>query len=408
MAKMAIILVDESARFSTLVVRQDRFGIRFWVAGDLMKKAMYYELSLPSSVSSPDFTAIERAANEAGFSIVEKFYDEYYAAASLNREGIFSAFRGMRELGAPTLIVNSLKNLSSNRSDLVYLWDSCLESRQVQLIALEESIDTFQDAGRDLYRLEIDRAVELSRPLLISSTTVSADTSYLDILNSCHKILRPATYLEIGVKYGVSMRLSAAKSSVGVDPAPRAKHLPENITIFAEKSDDFFVLNKKRNTIPVGSLDLCFIDGMHVFDYVLRDFINVEKLCHSASVVAVDDVCPRNSLEADPIQVVKDWAGDVWKLVLCLRRYRPDLEIIITNAKPTGIAVISNLDSASTILLDHYDEILEYYGSIRYSDIGNFRDASLGVVSADHPYVSDFLKKKQALRARATQFQLIQ
>ena len=30
---------------------------------------------------------------------------------------------------------------------------------------------------------------------------------------------------------------------------------------------------------PAPTLDLVFIDGMHLFEYALRDFMNVERYC---------------------------------------------------------------------------------------------------------------------------------
>src|SRR5258706_5348979 len=41
------------------------------------------------------------------------------------------------------------------------------------------------------------------------------------------------------------------------------------------------------------------------------------------------------------------WSGDVWKLVPCLKKYRPDLSIHTIASAPTGLPVIRNLDPAS-------------------------------------------------------------
>jgi hypothetical protein len=47
------------------------------------------------------------------------------------------------------------------------------------------------------------------------------------------------------------------------------------------------------------------------------------------------------------------WTGDVWRLLPVLRRWRPDLEITVFDAPPSGLAVIRGLDPESTVLRDH-------------------------------------------------------
>ena len=46
------------------------------------------------------------------------------------------------------------------------------------------------------------------------------------------------------------------------------------------------------------SLDLSFIDGMHLFEYVLRDFMNVERFSRWDTAIVLDDMLPRDVDEA--------------------------------------------------------------------------------------------------------------
>ena len=42
------------------------------------------------------------------------------------------------------------------------------------------------------------------------------------------------------------------------------------------------------------ALDFAFIDGMHLSEFALRDFMNIEEHMDRAGVVVLDDVLPRN------------------------------------------------------------------------------------------------------------------
>jgi hypothetical protein len=105
---------------------------------------------------------------------------------------------------------------------------------------------------------------------------------------------------------------------------------------------------------------LAFIDGMHLSEFALRDFINTEPLMARTGVVVLDDVLPRNGLEAARDRKTNDWTGDVFKAVEILRRRRPDLVVLLVNTAPTGAAVVVGVDPASKILEHAYEEELKY------------------------------------------------
>ena len=131
-------------------------------------------------------------------------------------------------------------------------------------------------------------------------------------------------------------------------------------------SDEFFANHDLRRIFPHG-VDLGFIDGMHLFEYALRDFINLERFCHPRSIIGIHDCCPMNAemaLRKPNSDTRVDqalrlaWTGDVWKLLPILRQYRPDLEIFVLDARPTGLVLLHNLDPSSTVLSEKYEEIL--------------------------------------------------
>ena len=91
-------------------------------------------------------------------------------------------------------------------------------------------------------------------------------------------------------------------------------------------------------------MDLAFIDGMHQFEFALRDFINIEKYCSADSIILIHDVYPIDATSAARERASWFWSGDIWRLILMLNKYRPDLSVNVIAARPTGLAIVQNLD----------------------------------------------------------------
>jgi hypothetical protein len=117
------------------------------------------------------------------------------------------------------------------------------------------------------------------------------------------------------------------------------------------------------------SVDLAFVDGMHLFEYALRDFINLERACDRESVILVDDCCPSEAASASREAGTMLWSGDVWKLILCLRTFRPDLKVATVDLPPGGLGVVTGLNPASTVLSDRYEEICERYMPMGFDEV---------------------------------------
>ena len=193
-----------------------------------------------------------------------------------------------------------------------------------------------------------------------SSPSALLGHDYFHVLKHIHACLQPRNYLEIGVNYGNSIILTSPNTrAVGVDPTRRTSWagMPSHIQLYAMTSDDFFAqmdLNILFNGQP---LDLAFIDGMHLFEYTLRDFIHVERHCHPNSIVLFHDTYPVDSVVAARTQFIGHWVGDPWKILPCLKKYRPDLEFHTIAVKPSGLTVVRNLDPNNRILRDNLKEI---------------------------------------------------
>ena len=182
---------------------------------------------------------------------------------------------------------------------------------------------------------------------------------YLEFLKRTHERLRPPTYLEIGIRFGNSLEL-AQSPSIGVDPAYELRtKVRDDVALFRETSDEFFARQDPLEHFGGRPAALTFIDGMHLVEYALRDFINVERHSDWSSVVVFDDVLPRDPDEAARERTTKAWAGDVYKIVGILRRHRPDLICLKIEAEPTGLMLVLGLDPANWRLSKRYDKIVE-------------------------------------------------
>jgi hypothetical protein len=182
-----------------------------------------------------------------------------------------------------------------------------------------------------------------------------------EFLGGVHERLTPRSYLEVGINDGRSLALSRSRT-IGVDPAFKiVVEVACDVQLVKEKSDDFFARPNPLEWFPNGAADLSFVDGMHLFEFALRDFMNAERLSEPSSVIVIDDVMPRSIDEAARDRHTLAWTGDVYKVGQVLERYRPDLTVIAANTKPTGVLLVTGLDPSSTVLTDKYDEIIAEY-----------------------------------------------
>lgn len=191
-------------------------------------------------------------------------------------------------------------------------------------------------------------------------------TPYLETLFRLHQVVSPKLYCEIGVRMGSSFNLSQCQS-IGIDPMPEVELTEAHQQLFKMTSDNYFEFIAPVALKPL-SIDLAFIDGMHLFEFVLRDFINIERYSHGKTVVVIDDVLPNHSEQASRVRQTAAWTGDIWKLVVCLRTSRPDLTLTLMDTYPTGLLVITGLKNKNNVLLNQYNPIVRRYQSMELID----------------------------------------
>ena len=215
---------------------------------------------------------------------------------------------------------------------------------------------------------------------------LSGAGSYLETLALLHRELQPRNYLEIGVWRGASLSLANCPA-VGVDPKPGiSTDLKPNTRLVKTSSDFFF--EQKEDEILKSPIDLAFIDGMHLFEFALRDFMNIERHARRNTVVVVDDIFPNHPDQAKRERSTSAWTGDVWKLIDVFSRFRQDLILVKLDTYPTGLLMILGLDPKNRILWEKYNPIV-------------------GTMIPKHPPPQEIINRDYALKPISDQFERI-
>lgn len=219
---------------------------------------------------------------------------------------------------------------------------------------------------------------------------------YMAVIARIIDYLKPRTYVEIGIFEGASLRLAKSASAVvGIDPNPKIRgSLEPNTRVFRSTSDSFFENYDLNSELGQRSVDLAFIDGMHQFEYAMRDFANIERYCHHESVVLIHDCYPLDEESAGREPRATRWSGDVWRLIVLLKKYRPDLSIHTIGTAPTGLAVIQNLNPESTFLIDNMDRLHQEFLSLDYAYIRDDKAIKLNLFPNQWPKIKGMIRRR--------------
>lgn len=196
---------------------------------------------------------------------------------------------------------------------------------------------------------------------------------YLKFLRTLHANLIFDWYMEVGCRKGDSFAPVRSKT-IAVDPYFRIQldviGPKPALHVFQATSDDFFASGfLERNQIKLG---LSFLDGMHLFEFLLRDFIHTEANSDPKGAILLHDCAPyghgMTTRDLDNLPWGA-WTGDVWKLVPILQTWRPDLTLTMLDCTPTGLLCVTNLSPANRVLKDNYDEILRAFDGVSLDSV---------------------------------------
>lgn len=228
-------------------------------------------------------------------------------------------------------------------------------------------------------------------------------TNRTEVIQRTINANRAIHYLEIGVNNGVNFLKIRAPRKVGVDPkfcaTPQRKvswylRNPSNwFSRWIEKtSDDYFEIEGAHAPI-----DVAFVDGLHTYKQSLKDTLNALDRLQEGGVIILHDCNPPNQYAATPALSLEDagtkippgsteaWCGDVWKTIIFLRSFHPDLRVFVLDCD-FGLGVV--MKGANEGLLSYTREQID---ALTYSDLEKDKKRLLNLKPAT--YLSEFLKR---------------
>jgi glycosyltransferase involved in cell wall biosynthesis len=220
---------------------------------------------------------------------------------------------------------------------------------------------------------------------------------YMVWLERLYTSLAPETVIAMGVECGASLALLRTPTvAIGIDPRAKAIFpLSTETHIFAEASDEFFAQRRPERLLAGRPLSIAFIDGLYLYEQVLKAFIRLEACCGPSSVLLIHDTIPLDEPTQRRTRETTFYTGDVWKAVLCLKCCRPDLDIFTIATPPTGLTVVTGLDPTSAVLKEKYDEVVVQFRDQPFPAMEGVLEAKLNVVPNDWSLVQSRLRQRR-------------
>jgi Methyltransferase domain len=223
--------------------------------------------------------------------------------------------------------------------------------------------------------------------------------AYYRVLKWVHEFLEPTNYVEIGVNRGVSLDQARPETPkiIGVDPTPRLlpviakKPHIANADVYELTSDEFFERYDLTELLG-GPVAVAFIDGLHLFEQVLRDFAHLERHSDDRTLILLHDCIPFNAATASRERVTDFYSGDVWKAPLALRRQRPDLKMVNVRTAPTGLCLVTGLDPENPQFERELPEIERSYRDLDFDYYLAHRDEMPEEIPNQVKAVGDWLR----------------
>ena len=170
------------------------------------------------------------------------------------------------------------------------------------------------------------------------------------------------SFLEIGSFNNDTFDKILVQNKVGVDPERGG-----NIRL---TSDEFFKTNKSF-------FDIVFIDGLHLYEQVRKDFFNSLNFLNPGGVILIHDCLPSKFRDQVRLRSHELWNGDVWKLVVELRTL--DYIQLYTIIADYGVAIVKvgknenilkfNKDFRKLTYKDYCSNHEQFMNAIKYEEL---------------------------------------
>ena len=178
----------------------------------------------------------------------------------------------------------------------------------------------------------------------------------LQVIQTLMKEKKLNNYLEIGVFNGHIFFRVKSNFKVAVDPEFRFNALrkftksllnPRNFSNkYFEKTSDAFFQEDAPSLLNNKKFDIALIDGMHEYEYALRDVENTLQYLSPNGVIIMHDCNPKTKLSASSFdkwkqrQFAETWNGDVWKVILHMQSIRNDVNAFVLDCDH-GLGIIT-------------------------------------------------------------------
>ena len=203
-------------------------------------------------------------------------------------------------------------------------------------------------------------------------------------------------YLEIGVFNGHVFFKIKSKFKIAVDPEFRFDFLRKTGKIFlnpynlynkyySKTSDDFFKQDAP-GLFEQKKIQLAFIDGMHEYEFSLRDVENCLDYLTDDGVIILHDCNPQTETAGGSFEewakngYIGTWNGDVWKAILHLQSLRNDINVFVLDCDH-GLGIVTRGKPENKL---NYS--LEEIRGFNYESFSKNREQWLNLKTAAYAY----------------------
>ncbi|MDP4283403.1 MAG: class I SAM-dependent methyltransferase [Bacteroidota bacterium] len=218
----------------------------------------------------------------------------------------------------------------------------------------------------------------------------------VQLIQSLMKQKNLENYLEIGVFNGHAFFKIKSKFKIAIDPEFRFDLLrkvgktilnPYNLynKYFQKTSDDFFK-EDAPDLFSQKKIQISLIDGMHEYDFALRDAENTLNYLSNDGVIILHDCNPQTKVAAGTFEEwesngnIGTWNGDIWKTILHLRCFRDDINVFTLDCDH-GLGIVTKGKPENKL---NYN--LEEIHQLKYEDFNTNRKQWLNLKPAEYAY----------------------